>query len=65
MKVCELLNVLSKDYNISLYGKDERLLYKGSVNPLCYSLYGERNVKRLELDECEVSFDIYMCPIDN
>lgn len=65
MKVCELLNVLSKDYNINLYGKDERLLYKGSVNPLCYSLYGERNVKRLELDECEVSFDIYMYPIDN
>lgn len=65
MKVCELLDALNKEYNINLYGKDEHLVYKGSVNPLCYSLYGERNVKRLELDECEVSFDIYMCPIDN
>lgn len=65
MKVCELLNFLNKEYNINLYGKDERLLYKGSVKPLCYSLYRERNVKRLELDKCEVSFDIYMCSIDN
>lgn len=65
MKVYELLNILSKEYNINLHGKDERLLYKGSVKPLCYSLYGKRNVQRLEIDECEVSFDIYMCPIDN
>lgn len=65
MEVCELLDVLNKEYNINLYGKDEHLLYKGSVKPLCYNLFGERNVKCIEFDECRVSFDIYMYPIDN
>ena len=65
MKVKELLSVLDKNYTINLYGKSNRPVYKGFVKPLCYNLYGERTVKRLELDECEVSFDIYMYSIDS
>ncbi len=66
MKVCELFNVFDKEkYTVNLYGRNECLLYKGFVKPLCYDLYGEREIKRLEFDECEVSFDIYMFSIDS